>query len=106
MWSLLIVKVDPRLRCSQKLPQSVIGATISDRQLEDADKAFGIAIVGGRPSAAHREHTAFLQEKLARLASPILLALITMPDAARHLKGHRLNRVGDQIGPHMIVERD
>jgi hypothetical protein len=29
-----------------------------------------------------------------------------MPHAARHLKSHRLNRIGDQIGSHVIIESD
>src|SRR5437016_4670410 len=29
-----------------------------------------------------------------------------MPNAARHLKSHRLNRIGDQIGSHVIIESD
>jgi len=27
-----------------------------------------------------------------------------MPNAARYLKSHRLNRIGDQIGSHVIIE--
>jgi hypothetical protein len=104
MWPLLIVKIDPDLRRSQKLPQRVIGAAISDSQLEDADKAFRVAIVRRRASPAHGEHKAFVQEELARLASTVLLALITMPDAARYLKRHRLDRAGDQVSPHVVVE--
>src|SRR5712692_7742859 len=81
-------------------------ATISDSQLEDADKAFRIAIIGGRAGPAHREHKAFLQEQAAGLDGPILFALITVPDAARHLKSHRLNGGGNQIGTHVIIESD
>jgi hypothetical protein len=84
----------------------MIGTTFSDSQLEDANKAFGIAIVGGRTGPAHGEHTALLQEQRPGLDGPILFALISMPDTAWHLKSHRFNRVGDQIGTHVIIESD
>src|SRR5260221_53557 len=38
--------------------------------------------------------------------APYCLRLFAMPDAARHLKSHRLNRVSDQIGTHVIIESD
>src|SRR6266566_1877299 len=50
MWSLLIIKVDPCLSHLQKLPQRIIGATISDSQLEDADKAFRMPLSVGVPA--------------------------------------------------------
>jgi hypothetical protein len=84
----------------------MIGTTISNSQLEDADKAFGIAIVGGRTGPAHGEYKALLQEQRPGLDSPILFALISMPDTAWHLKSHRFNGVGNQIGTHVVVKRD
>ena len=52
----------------------MIRATISNSQLEDADKAFRIAIIGGGAGSAQLSHKAFLQEQGAGLDRPILFA--------------------------------
>src|SRR5262249_9003631 len=104
MRALVIVKIDPRLRRLEKCPQTLVPIAFSDRELERADKTLGVAIVRGCTSAAHREHKAFLQEQMTGLCSPKLLALVTVPDTARTLKRHRLDRVGDQVRTQMIVK--
>src|SRR5579875_507546 len=104
MRPLVIVKIDPRLRRAQKLAQCVIRSAISYRQLEGANKAFCIAIVSGRACTAHRENKPFAQKQFTRLGSPILLALIAMPDWLSHLKREGLNRIQNQLGAHMVIE--
>ncbi len=99
-----MIEIDPCLSGLQKSSQAVIGTTISHSQLEEADESLGVAIVGGRASSAHREHKAFLQEQMTGLLGSILLALVAVPDTARNLKGHGLDRVRDQICSHMIVK--
>jgi hypothetical protein len=60
MRPLSIVKVDPGLCCAQKVTECLIGSPLSYRQLENADKAFGIPIIGWGASSAHRELKALL----------------------------------------------
>src|SRR5260370_28213200 len=86
MRPLLIVEVDPRLCRTQELSQRVIGTAISHCQLERANKAFGVSIVGGCACPAHRENKALSLQQLARLRGPILLPLLAMPDLLCHLE--------------------
>src|SRR6266566_3295607 len=104
MRTTVIIEIDPCLSDLQKSSQAVIGTTISHSQLEEADESLGVAIVRGRASSAHREHKAFLQEQMTGLLGSILFPLVAMPDTARNLKGHGLDRVRDQICSHMIVK--
>lgn len=83
MGTQLMIKRDPDLGCSQKLPQGVIRSSIGYRAFEQADKALGIVIIGRGSCPTHGLHKAFLQEQGARLESTVLLALITVPAAAR-----------------------
>src|SRR5260370_42660135 len=106
MWTQLIIKRDPRLGCSQKLPKGVIRSSICYREFEQTDKALGLAIIGRSSCPTYGLHKAFLQEQGTGPFSTILLALITVPDAARNSEHHRLDQLSDQIGAHMIVESD
>src|SRR5258707_241225 len=64
MRPLAIVKVDPGFCGPQKVAQCLIRSPLSYRQLEDAHKAFGIAIVRWGASPAHRELKALLSRAL------------------------------------------
>ena len=88
MWPLLMVKVDPSLSCSQQLPQRIIGATIGDGQLEDADKSLGIAV--GLSRQLHR--LPLLQKEFSR--SPTLF----IPCAASSLRFSATGTTGENIG--------
>src|SRR5690242_2134492 len=103
MWSLLMIKVDPCHSRSQKLHQRIIGATISNSQLEDADKAFRMLLSVGVPARLMESTKPFCKSKERVWTAPYCLRLFAMPNAARHLKSHRLNRIGDQIGSHVII---
>src|SRR5216684_3979847 len=80
MRPLSIVKVDPGFCGPQKVAQGLIGPPLSDRQLEDAHKAFGIAIVRWSASPAHGELKALLYERRPCQLRSILAALIGVPD--------------------------
>jgi hypothetical protein len=71
MGSQLIIKRDPGLGCSQKLPQGVVGASIGYREFEQTDEALGIAIIGRSPCPTHRLHKVFLQELYWLLGSSV-----------------------------------
>src|SRR5258708_18961599 len=103
MRTLLIIKINPCLRSSQQCSKAKIRTTLSNSELKNPDKTFCIDIVGGSPRSTHRQEEAFLEEELPGLFSAILLALITVPDASWHLKGHHLDRTGHQVCAHMVI---
>src|SRR6266702_2674015 len=105
MRTMLIVKINPSFCRSQKSSKTVIRIAFSHSELKNANKTLCIPIVGGRSRPAHREHKTFLQEQLTSLLGSALLALIAVPDTARHFKGQCLDRVGDQSRTHVVVER-
>jgi hypothetical protein len=78
--------------------------SVQPRQLKHADKSLRIAVVGGGSCSTHRKQKAFLQKQMTSLLNSELLALIAVPDAARRLKGHGFDRIGDQICTHMVVK--
>src|SRR6266699_1476270 len=104
MRTMLIVKINPSFCRSQKSSKTVIRIAFSHSELKNANKTLCIPIVGGSSRPAHREHKTFLQEQLTSLLGSELLALIAVPDTAKHFKGHCLHRVGDQIRTHVVVK--
>lgn len=45
-----------------------------------------------------------MQEQLTGLLGSVLFPLVAVPNAPRQDKRHRVNGVGDQVGPHVIVK--
>src|SRR5579859_5055520 len=105
MRSQLVIEVNPLFCCPQKLSERAIRSAFSDRELKLAHKAFGIAVIRRCSCPAHRPLKAFAQERVARLLSAILTALIAMPNHARHREGNHLNRGDDQVSTHTIIKR-
>ena len=104
MRALAIIKVDPRFCCLEKLAQGMIGPALSHCQLEDPDKAFGIAIVCWGTGSTHGGLKAFLLESYACLLRPILTALIRMPNGPRDAELHHVHSGDHQLGLHAVVK--
>src|SRR5579885_64573 len=100
----LIVKVDPALCCTKKLPQRLVAPSFSSCQLKRPDKALGIAVIGGRSGSTYRAQKAFFQQCRARRFCPILTALIRVKNRAGHFKGHLLDGGDDQFRRHVVIK--
>jgi len=60
MWSHVVIKVDPVLRCPEKVSQGSIAPALRNRQLKGPNKAFGMPVVRWGPRSAHRADEALL----------------------------------------------
>jgi hypothetical protein len=84
--TLLVGKSNPYLSHVQELPQSVRRTAISDLQGERTDNAFGSAMVAWCACSAYEKNTTHVHLHLADVLSPILLAMIAVPEGLSYLK--------------------